>query len=179
VSVAHGPYAATTHELPASFAKIKASSRDEAIALATTVARAIGGDLEFEVGKINEPWDIGIGEQPAGAPERYLLIQKATEATEAGRPANLEQATKEIKAKGALLGTVTLAPSSKAKRLTWRAGKHTIVDGPFTETKELVGGYAILDLASMDECVAFCHQYADILLSAADALEIDIRPLHV
>ena len=72
---------------------------------------------------------------------------------------------------------MTLAPSSRAKRLTWRGGTRKIIDGPFAESKELIGGYAILDLANMDECLAFCAQYADLMLTACDDLEIDIRPL--
>lgn len=176
-TVAHGPYAGN-RELPAAFAKVKVSSRDEAIALATTLGKAIGGDVEFEVGKINEPWDIGIGEKPANAPLRYLLIQKATPTSEAGTLPGFDAATKELKATGALISAVVLTPSAQAKRLTWRDGKRKIVDGPFAETKELIGGFAILDMASIEECVAFSSQYAEILLSVADALEIDIRPVH-
>ena len=72
-------------------AKIKVGSRDEAVALATEMARAIGGDVELEVGKINEPWDIGIGEKPENAPMRYLLLHKATPASEAGQPRDLSK----------------------------------------------------------------------------------------
>ena len=80
-------------------------------------------------------------------------------------------------ARGALLGTIALTPSARATRLVWKGGRRTVIDGPFTETKELIGGYAILEMASLDECIAFCAQYADILLSGANQLEIDIRPL--
>ena len=174
--VEHGPYTGR-HELPASVAKVKVGSRDEAVVLATEMARAIGGDVELEVGKINEPWDIGIGAPPPDAPERYLLIHKATPATEAGALPDLAAVTAMAAARGALLGTIALTPSARATRLVWKGGRRTVIDGPFTETKELIGGYAILEMASLDECIAFCSQYADILLSGAHQLEIDIRPL--
>lgn len=175
-SVLHGPYAGS-NELPAGFAKVTVQSREEAIAIATKLGEAIGGDLELEVGKLNEPWDIGIGEKPADAPLRYLILHKATPTSEQGRAPNIDAAIAELASKGTRLSSATLAPSSRGKRLTWRGGSRKIVDGPFLESKELVGGYAILDMASMDECVAFCEEYAKILLTVADELEIDVRPL--
>ena len=175
-TVLHGPYAGS-NELVAGFAKVKVQSREEAIALATQIGEAIGGDLEIEVGKVNEPWDIGIGQKPADAPLRYLILHKATAASESGQMPNLDAVARQLGEKGALISSATLTPSSRAKRLTWRREKQLIVDGPFIESKELIGGYAIVDLDSMDECVAFCSRYAQILLSVADELEIDIRPL--
>jgi len=172
----HGPYTGS-NELPAGFAKVTVQSREEAIAIATKIGEAIGGDLELEVGKLNEPWDIGIGEKPADAPLRYLILYKATSVSESGQAPNIDAVVKELEGKGTPISSATLAPSSRAKRLTWRGGSRKLVDGPFIESKELIGGYAVLDMASMDECVAFCSEYAQILLTVADALEIDVRPL--
>jgi hypothetical protein len=148
-------------------AKVTVQSRDEALALATTIGEAIGGDLELEVGKVTEDWDVGLGEQPANAPLRYLILYKATAASEAG-----QTPLKRLTDQGSLLSSGLLMPSSRAKRLSWRGGSRTILDGPFSESKELIGGYVVLDLASLDECVAF----AEILLTATDTLEIDLRP---
>lgn len=89
---------------------------------------------------------------------KFMVMHKP--ATEAGRLPDLDKVTAGAKASGALVATIGLTPSAKAKRLSWTAGKRTVVDGPFAETKELIGGYAILDMASMDECIAFCSQYA-------------------
>jgi hypothetical protein len=175
-TVLHGPYTGS-NELPAGFAKVTVRSREEAIEIATKIAEAIGGDLEIEVGKVNEPWDLGIAEKPADAPLRYLILYKATPATERGQLPNIDAVVKELSSKGTPISSATLAPSVRAKRLTWRGGSRKIVDGPFLESKELIGGYAILEMASMDECVAFCSQYANILLTLADGLEIDVRPL--
>ena len=76
-SVVHGPFAGS-NELPAGFVKVSVRSRDEAIEIAKRVGEAIGGNLEIEVGKCQEAWDLGFGETPADAPERYLVIHKAT-----------------------------------------------------------------------------------------------------
>jgi hypothetical protein len=175
-TVLHGPYVGS-NELPAGFAKVTVQSREEAIAIATKIGEVIGGDLEIEVGKVNEPWDIGIGEKPADAPLRYLILHKATPASERGQAPNIDAVVNELAGNGTPISSATLAPSASAKRLTWRGGNRKIVDGPFLESKELIGGYVILDMASMDECVAFSTQYAEILLTFADELEIDVRPL--
>lgn len=175
-TVLHGPYTGS-NELPAGFAKVTVQSREEAIAIATQIGEAIGGDLEIEVGKVNEPWDIGIGDKPADAPLRYLILPKATPASESGQGANINAVVAELARAGTPIEAATLAPSSRAKRLQWRGGSRKIVDGPFLESKELIGGYAILDMASMQECLGFCTKYAEILLTAAEGLEIDVRPL--
>jgi len=172
----HGPYTGS-NELPAGFAKVQVRSREEAIEIATKLGEAIGGDLEIEVGKVNEPWDIGIGEKPADAPLRYLILHKATPASEAGRVPKLDALEQELRERGALLASALLTPSSRAKRLTWRGGNRKIMDGPFVESKELIGGYAILDLPSLEECLAFSSEYAEILLRFCAQLEIDVRPL--
>jgi hypothetical protein len=175
-TVAHGPFGGS-NELPAGFVKIKVGSRDEAIEVAKRVGEAIGGDVEVEASKLTESWDLGFGEKPANAPERYLIIHKGTPATEAGKAPNLDAVTKALGEKGVLLGATNLTPSSKAKRLTWRGGKHNVVDGPFSESKELIGGYVVLDMNSVDECIAFTREYAALMLTVYDTLEIDIRPL--
>lgn len=176
-TVRHGPYTGSDNELPAGFAMVKVGSRDEAIDWATAMASAIGGDLEIEVGKVNEPWDLGIMEKPADAPLRFLLVYKATPSSEAGEVPDLAAVKQKMSDEGVLVSSADLAPSSQAKRMTWKAGQRTIVDGPFGESKELIGGYAILDLPSMEECLTFCADYAGILLTTANTLEIDIRRL--
>ncbi len=175
-TVERGPFEGE-RELPAGFVKVTVQSRDEAIAIATKVGQAIGGDVELEVGLLTEKWDLGFGEKPADAPERYLIVHKATAATEAGRAPDLEGVVKELSDKGVLTASATLTPSSKGKRLIFRGRERNIVDGPFVESKELIGGYLILELASWDECLAFTTKYAELMLTAVDDFEGDIRPL--
>ena len=79
-----------------------------------------------------------------------------------------------MKKAGVLASSVTLEPSSKSKRLVFTNHALTVVDGPFSESKELIGGYAVLELPSFDAVIADCKRYAEIL---GGTLEIDVRPL--
>jgi len=47
-----------------------------------------------------------------------------------------------------------------------------VLDGPFSESKELIGGFAVLELSGLDEAIAMCRRYAEIL---GGTLEIDVR----
>src|SRR5690606_6091112 len=113
-TVVHGPFAGS-NELPAGFAKVTVKSRDEALGVATLIGEAIGDDVEIEVSKLTEAWDLGFGEKPADAPERYLIIHKATPASEAGRAPQLAQLMQELAAKGVVTASAALTPSSQAK----------------------------------------------------------------
>ncbi len=77
----------------------------------------------------------------------------------------------ELKQEGKLLDTAGLAPTAASKRVRLRGGRISIVDGPFTETKEVVGGYAMLDAQSLDEAIALTRRFVD--LHVADGWEID------
>ena len=73
---------------------------------------------------------------------------------------------------GVLVKTIKLQPSAKAKRLVFTNNQLRTTDGPFAESKELIGGFAVMELSSMDEAVEMCRRYAEIL---GGTLEIDIR----
>jgi len=77
----------------------------------------------------------------------------------------------EMTEAGKLLDTAGLAPTAASKRVRLRAGRISVVDGPFTETKEVVGGYAMLDAASVDEAIALTERFVE--LHVADGWEID------
>jgi hypothetical protein len=77
----------------------------------------------------------------------------------------------EMKRDGTLLDTAGLAPTARGKRVRLRGGRISVVDGPFTETKEVVGGYAMLDAKSLDEAIALTERFVD--LHVADGWEID------
>src|SRR5262249_8667120 len=90
---------------------------------------------------------------------RFMMIVKANERSEAGLPpeprllaAVQTHAEEQIKA-GVRLDTGGLAPSSQGARIIARGGKLTKVDGPFPETKELIGGYAVLQARSKEEAI--------------------------
>jgi len=77
----------------------------------------------------------------------------------------------EMESAGQLLDTAGLAPTAQSKRVRLRGGKISIVDGPFTETKEVVGGYAMLKAESLDEAIALTERFVE--LHVADGWEID------
>jgi hypothetical protein len=68
----------------------------------------------------------------------------------------------EMTAKGVLLDTAGLLPSSAGVRLRNNHGKLSRTDGPFTETKEVVGGYAMLKADSMEEALELTRRFLDV-----------------
>ena len=166
-----GPFTGD-NELLASFAMVKAKSMDHAIEIATRIAGALG-DVEIEIGPVVEPWDLGVMARPEHAPLKFLLLRKASPAFEAGAPdpAGLAPLMAELARDGVLLSTATLAPSAKGARHRKTAGKREWTDGPFTESKELVAGFSILELSSLADAKAWSERFAAIIGDN----EIDIR----
>jgi hypothetical protein len=164
------------NELVAGFAMLKVSSMDEAVKWATRFAEAMG-DVEVDVGPVVEPWDLGLMEKPANAPLRVLSMHKADAASEAGSPpspavmSKVDALTESMRDAGVFLAGESLKPSSRGARLRTSKGKHTWTDGPFTETKELIAGFTLLELASMQDAKAWADRYADIL----GDIEVDVR----
>jgi hypothetical protein len=174
-TIKHGPYAGE-HELPACVLQLKVTTREQAIGWAERYGKVLG-DAEIELGQINEPWDIGMMPAPENPPLQFLLIDKADADTEAGgrsaqKKAELTRLKTEMTKAGVLVKTIPLKPSSTAKRLTFTNHALHVMDGPFAESKELIGGFAILDLSGMDEALELCRDYAAIL---GGTLEIDVR----
>jgi len=86
--------------------------------------------------------------------------------------------TEEYVKSGAMVAIGGLAPSSQGMRVRQVNGKRTATDGPFAETKELIGGYAILQAASREEAIAMANRVLDVHAGARVAeTEIEIRPL--
>jgi hypothetical protein len=109
---------------------------------------------------------------------RCMVIVKATKDSEAGMLPSTELLTKmgkfneELAKAGVLLAGEGLKPSSKGKRITFTAEKPTVTDGPFAETKELVGGYWLWQVRSIEEAVEWLKRSP---FSPGDVLEI--RPV--
>jgi hypothetical protein len=70
----------------------------------------------------------------------------------------IEEMTRE----GALISTAGLRPTAEGVRVRLRGGKLTTVDGPFAETKEVVGGFAILEAGSMDEAIELTKRFLKV-----------------
>jgi hypothetical protein len=178
-SVKHGPYAGS-NELPAATLLLKVASRDQAIGWAQRYGKILG-DGEIELGAVTEPWDLGFMPKPADPPLRILMLPKADKTSEAGQAlsprqkAELTRLKTEMTKAGVLVSSQSLQPSSKSKRLTFTNNQLSVMDGPFSESKELIGGFALLELPSTDVAIQVCTRYAEIL---GGTLEIDVRPLY-
>jgi hypothetical protein len=176
-TVKHGPYTGE-RELPAAMLLLKVRTRQEAIGWAERYGKILGNG-EIELGKVNEPWDIGLMPAPENPPLQMLLIDKADPASENGarspeQKAAISRLKTEMTKAGVLVRTHTLAPSSKGKRLRFTNNDLHVVDGPFAESKELIGGFAVLELGGTEEALETCRSYARIL---GGTLEIDLRLL--
>ena len=121
---------------------------------------------------------------------RVMVLVKATKNSEAGllpgdpgAPAGYENLFEEmgkfneqlVKA-GVMLEADGLRPSSKGKRVRFSSGKKTVIDGPFAETKELVAGYWIWQVKSIEEAVEWVRRCPDPM--PGEVSEIEIRPLY-
>jgi hypothetical protein len=90
---------------------------------------------------------------------RCMVIVKANPESEAGvLPtqkilADMGKYNEELVKAGVMLAAEGLHPSSKGKRVKFSGGKHTVTDGPFTETKELIAGFWLWQVRSMEEAV--------------------------
>jgi hypothetical protein len=90
---------------------------------------------------------------------RFMMIVKASKDCEAGKQPSQElmtavgNYTQELRKAGVLVELTRLEPSSVGARIRFQGDKKTVTDGPFAETKELIGGYWIIDVKSMREAL--------------------------
>ena len=112
---------------------------------------------------------------------RVMVMVKATRNSEAGVMPTEKLLTdmlkfnEELVKAGIMLAGDGLHPSSKGKRVRFGGGKKIVIDGPFTETKELVAGYWIWQVKSMDEALEWVRRCPDPM--PGEQGEIEIRPL--
>jgi hypothetical protein len=109
-----------------------------------------------------------------------MILVKATKDSEAGvMPpeslfAEMADYHEELQKAGVLLDASGLQPSSKGWRIQYKGGKRTVIDGPFTEAKELVAGYTLIQVKSREEALEWAKRFPNPAL--ADG-EIEIRQL--
>ncbi len=112
---------------------------------------------------------------------RVMVIVKATHNSEAGvMPdekllADMGRYNQELVKAGIMLAGDGLHPSSKGKRVRFADGKKTVLDGPFAETRELIAGYWMWQVKSMDEAVEWVRRCPDPM--PGEESEIEIRPV--
>ena len=112
---------------------------------------------------------------------KVMVLVKATESSEAGTMPSEELLTamgefnEELVNAGIMLAGEGLQPSSKGVRVRFSGKDRTVTDGPFAETKELVAGYWLWEVGSMDEAVEWAKRCPNPM---PEESEIEIRPLY-
>jgi hypothetical protein len=110
---------------------------------------------------------------------RCMVIVKANKDSEAGilptteLLTNMGKFNEELVKAGVMLAGEGLQPSSKGKRITFTAAKPTITDGPFSETKELIAGFWLWQVRSMEEAVEWLKRSP-----FGPGEEVEIRPFY-
>jgi hypothetical protein len=111
---------------------------------------------------------------------RFMVLVKATKDSEAGVPpdqkliAAMGKYNEELAKAGVLLAADGLHPSSKGARVRFSGDKRTVIDGPFTETKELIAGFWLWQVKSKEEAIAWVKRCPNP--TGAEG-EIEIRQL--
>jgi hypothetical protein len=112
---------------------------------------------------------------------RFMIIRRADAQTEAGAepsPELLDAMMRyhdEMMAAGILIEGTGLQPSRRGARVRFSDGRPSVIDGPFAETKELIAGYSIIEVASLDEAIAWVRMWPS--LDGGGHVEIEIRPV--
>ena len=113
---------------------------------------------------------------------RVMVIVKANPSSEAGKLPTESELTgmmkynEELAKAGILLAGEGLHPSSKGKRVLFHGGKPTVLDGPFTETKELVAGFWLWQVKSMDEAVEWLKRMPQSQ-NESELCHVEVRPV--
>jgi hypothetical protein len=111
---------------------------------------------------------------------RFMIIVKATKDSEAGvMPpesllADMARYHEELQKAGVLLDGAGLQPTSKGFKVKYQGKKRTIVDGPFTEAKELVAGYSIIQTKTVEEAKEWARRFPNPTIDGSDT-EIEVR----
>ena len=110
---------------------------------------------------------------------RFLMLMYPSEKAEQGAMpeaslvAEMMKYNEELAKAGVLLALDGLQPSSKGARVTWSAqGKPVVTDGPFTEVKEVIGGYWIIQVKSREEAIEWAKR-----VPSRDARKIELRQI--
>ncbi len=112
---------------------------------------------------------------------KVMVIVKATKHSEASvmpteaQLSEMGQYNEELVEAGIMLAGDGLHPSTKGKRIKFSGGQRTVVDGPFVETRELIAGFWIWQVRSMDEAVEWARRCPDPM--PGEDAELELRPI--
>jgi len=106
----------------------------------------------------------------------YTLADEAELPTEPPSPELFEEMGKFVEEAvnaGVIVATGGIAPTSEGAKITLKDGEFTIVDGPFAEAKEIVGGWAIMECRDIDEAIEWSKRFVSVLGEG----EVRVRPV--
>jgi len=117
---------------------------------------------------------------------RVMVIVKATKESEAGiawedrelltkTMAEMGKINEELVKAGVLLAAEGLQPSSKGVRVRFSGDERAVIDGPFAETKELIAGFSLWEVKSMEEAIEWVKRYPNC--TPGRDSEVEIRPV--
>jgi hypothetical protein len=158
--------------------QLKVRSRDEALSWLDRLA-AITGDVDLFLGPCVEAWDLGFAPKPADPPLRLLAMRQATAQSEPALPtdpkqvAQLSALIEEMTGAGVLQGSQTLASTKQGARIHFDDGKHSVIDGPFAESKELISGFSIFELPSKAVAIEWGIRWGNTI----KVHEVEVRQL--
>src|SRR5262245_20758875 len=110
---------------------------------------------------------------------RFLSIYKTAEKTTPPSPdeiAKMGKFCEELAKAGVLLATEGCKPSATGARVRLSSGKLTVTDGPFTESKELIAGFALLNVKSKEEAIEATHRFLKIAGDGEAELRLLFEP---
>lgn len=113
---------------------------------------------------------------------RFMIVVKASAQSEAGvmpeekLMSAMADYHEQLAKAGVLLDATGLHPTSKGWRIRYDGGKRTVIDGPFTETKELIAGYTIIQVHSREEALEWTRRFPAPFGEKAPG-EIEVRQL--
>ena len=113
---------------------------------------------------------------------RFMIIVKATKDTEGGVMseekliAAMATYHEELAKAGVLLDASGLQPSAKGWRIKYSGDKRSVVDGPFTEAKELIAGYTLIQVKSKEEAMEWTRRFPNPAVDGKEG-EIEVRQL--
>lgn len=114
---------------------------------------------------------------------RYLIIVKASAESEAGAMpeesllANMASFHEELAKGGALLDASGLQPSAAGWRIVYDGGQRTVVNGPFSDPRQLIAGYTLIQARSRDEALEWTRRFPNPRGEGRPA-QIEVRPLY-
>jgi hypothetical protein len=184
-TVTDGPFA-ETKELLAGFWLWNARTKEEAIEWLKRCPNPTGAESVVELREVGCASGLeGVGPQPpstAVGAKRFMVLIKSDADMEAGvnpgneRLAAMAQRNAEAVQEGTLLLAEGLQPSAKGARVKFSGRSRTVVDGPFTETKELIAGFWLIQVASLADAIEWVRSYPYPRDRSVD-YEIEIRPV--